>query len=110
MKMCGIKSIKTLALFLSLVGPVAASSWASTGPGGGRKPQEPPPQAFEACLDKSEGAKVELVSPRGDTMSAVCKALGDRLVAVPEGGGGTEENVAPPQGEPGQGNPPQGSQ
>jgi hypothetical protein len=83
---------KTMLFLLALPVLIPALARASYGADRGRRPPEPPPQAFEACLDKSEGAAVELVSPRGDTMKAVCKTLGSRLVAVPED--------PPPQGAP----------
>ena len=50
-------------------------------PPGGRRP---PQAAFDACKGKSEGAAVEISTPRG-TLKAICRSIGDELVAVPEG-------------------------
>jgi hypothetical protein len=44
----------------------------------------PPPEAYEACKDKSEGDSVGITTPRGDTLEAVCKKVDNRLVAEPE--------------------------
>jgi hypothetical protein len=49
--------------------------------GGDRRP---PPEAFEACADKSEGDSVTIETRRGDTLSATCQMIEDSLVAVPE--------------------------
>jgi hypothetical protein len=46
----------------------------------------PPPEAVEACKDKSEGTVVEITTPRGDTIKATCKQIDGQLVAVPESG------------------------
>ncbi len=43
----------------------------------------PPPEAYEACKEKSEGATVEMTTPRGDTIKATCKLINGQLVAVP---------------------------
>ena len=51
----------------------------------GRGPMGPPPEAYEACAGKSEGDTVEMKTPRGDTIKAVCRAIRGKLAAVPEG-------------------------
>ena len=48
----------------------------------------PPPEAFEACEDKSEGDTVSITTPHGDTIDATCKLMKEQLVAVPERGRG----------------------
>jgi hypothetical protein len=77
---------QVMVLILACVGLWPVSSGA-TFSAGERRPPEPPQQAIDACLDKSEGTTVEMTTPRGDTMKAVCRQMGTRLVAVPEGGG-----------------------
>jgi len=52
--------------------------------GGGGRRQGPPPEAYTACEGKSAGDKAEFVSPRGDTVTGVCKQNGDRLFLVPD--------------------------
>ena len=52
--------------------------------GRGQGERRPPPEAFEACVDKSEGDSVTIETRRGDTLSATCKMMNDSLVAVPE--------------------------
>ncbi len=47
--------------------------------------QGPPPEAIEACQDKSEGDVVSFSGRRGESVSATCQTIGDILVAVPEG-------------------------
>ena len=49
------------------------------------RPKGPPPEAIEACRDKSEGDSVSFESRRGDTVTGECKLIEDQLVAVPEG-------------------------
>lgn len=48
--------------------------------------RQPPPEAFEACEDKSEGDTVSITTPRGDTLDATCKLMKEQLIAVPEHG------------------------
>jgi len=91
MKIC---SKKMTILTLALVGLIPVSGWANFSADGTHSPPEPPQQAIDACLDKSEGTIVEMTTPRGGTMQAVCRQMGSRLVAVPEGGG------PPPSGGP----------
>ncbi len=50
----------------------------------GRRHHGPPPEAYTACEDKSEGDTAEFVSPRGDTVTGTCELEGDRLVLRPE--------------------------
>ena len=52
--------------------------------------QGPPPEAFQACSDKQVGDTVEFKGRRGENLSAVCREMNGKLVAVPEG--------APPEG------------
>jgi hypothetical protein len=80
-------SKKIMTLILALVGLLPVSGWANFSADGTHRPPEPPQQAIDACLDKSVGTVVEMTTPRGGTMQAVCRQMGSRLVAVPEGGG-----------------------
>lgn len=73
---------KIMTLLLATLVPL--SCWASTGPDGGRPPR-PPQEAFDACLKKSAGTAVEITTPEGETIKAVCRELGGELVAIPEG-------------------------
>ena len=86
MKICS----RTNTIILAILAMIPASSWSNFGADGDHRRPEPPQRAIDACLDKSEGASVEMADPQGDTMKAVCKKMGSQLVAVPEG---------PPPGE-----------
>ncbi|GFE62771.1 hypothetical protein [Geobacter sp. AOG2] len=82
----GIRDVKRLVIFgvASALAPVPV--WASLGTSGGGEPRKPPQAAFDICKDKSEGAAVEIVTPRGDTIKATCKKFKDgTLVAAPDG-------------------------
>ena len=94
MKAC---SRKTMVMILALVGLTPTFGWANREADGGRRP--PPQQAIDACKEKSEGTTVELTTPRGDTMKAVCKQIGAQLVAVPDRVGPGPGNGGPPKGE-----------
>jgi hypothetical protein len=95
------KKILLIAL-LAVAVAVPVSSRASYGTEGERRPPEPPQQAIDVCQGKTEGTKVEISAPDGGTVSMVCKQMGDRLVAVPEGSGPPPGNGEPPQqGKPG---------
>lgn len=65
------------------------------GRGGGKGPppmrdnsdgadEEPPAEAFAACVEKGIGDYVEFTNPQGETIKAVCEEYEDHLVAVPE--------------------------
>lgn len=77
--------------------PVAAG--ASNGPGGGRPPQGPPPEAYTACKEKTEGDSVTLTTPRGDTIKATCRTINGQLAAVPEEMRSGREGGNPPEGD-----------
>ena len=49
-----------------------------------------PPEAIEACKDKTEGDAVEFVTPRGDKVKAIC-----RMTALPETFAGDDERKGP---------------
>jgi len=95
-----------MVFILALVGLIPASGRASYG-ADERRPPEPPQQAIDACKDQSEGRTVEMATPRGDAMKAVCRQIGAQLVAVPEGGS-PSGNGGPPSGEPPAGGTPGG--
>ena len=48
-------------------------------------PPGPPPEAVAACKGKTEGAKVQFKGRHDDTVSGVCKKMGELLAAMPEG-------------------------
>ena len=58
------------------------------GQAGDRPPRRgPPPEAYEACADASEGDSCAVQTPRGDTMEGTCVADrrdADRLVCRPD--------------------------
>ncbi|NVN99973.1 MAG: hypothetical protein HXX17_11665 [Geobacteraceae bacterium] len=79
-------SIGLIVMFL--LGGVSA--WGAD-PERGRKP---PQEAFDACKGKSAGDTVSIITPRGDTLTAVCRQLDGQLVAMPD------KMPAPPSGTP----------
>lgn len=54
--------------------------------GSDRRPQGPPPEAIEACEDKSAGDSIEFIDRRGETQEATCEEKDGQLAAVPVGG------------------------
>ena len=52
--------------------------------GKGMRRHGPPPEAYAACAEKSEGDKAEFKSPHGDTVTGTCVEDGDRLVLRPD--------------------------
>ncbi|MFA4918795.1 MAG: hypothetical protein WC581_06030 [Thermodesulfovibrionales bacterium] len=78
--------INTAAGVLLLIGSASAAAWALDGPQDSGKRMGPPPEAIEACKDKSEGAAVEFTGPRGEKIKATCKQIEGQLAAVPDGG------------------------
>ncbi len=88
----------TACLLLLVMGslPAAADTASSTDSNRpqGRPPMGPPPEAIAACKGKSEGTSVQFTTPRGDTLTGVCKLINSTLAAVPEGG------MRGPQGKP----------
>lgn len=70
------QSALALAFFILFL---STQSFAQGRPGHGQPPQE----AIDACVDKSEGDSVSFETRRGDTMEGVCKVIDDTLVAVP---------------------------
>lgn len=75
-----------------LIVSASGAVMALDGPQGRKGHMGFPQEAIEACKGKSEGATVEITTPRGDKIKATCK-----LVAVPEGG--FRGPKAPPAGE-----------
>lgn len=76
------RSILSGLLLLALLPSVGL---AYGGSDNGQRPPEPPPEAYAACKGKQDGDKVMLKGPHGETMKAVCRVQGQRLVAVPAG-------------------------
>ncbi len=89
------KTIKNSALAL-LLGACVVTPFAGAQPGGGGGNGEhrgPPPEAYEACADKSAGDSCEMTGRRGDTLQGSCfvpKEEEGSLVCAPEGGPGGE--------------------
>lgn len=75
-----------------------ASVWASAGPMERTGRREPPQEAIDACKGKSEGASVEIVTPRGDTIEATCKQINGHLTALPDKGSPVPVSDGPPPG------------
>tara|TARA_R110002153_G_scaffold139860_4_gene290826 strand:- start:8661 stop:9026 length:366 start_codon:yes stop_codon:yes gene_type:complete len=82
----GVKNMQLSKLFfvasMLVIGSTGVHAQEGRGQGGGDR--RPPPEAFEACEDKSEGDSVTIETRRGDTLSATCEMMNDSLVAVPE--------------------------
>jgi hypothetical protein len=89
--------IRTAAGLLLLIGSASAGAWAMDGPPGQGSRMGPPPEAVEACEDKSEGSAVEFTGPRGEKIKATCKLIDGRLAAVPDDG--FRGQKPPPPGE-----------
>jgi hypothetical protein len=89
--------IGTTAVLILLLGiAMIIVVWAADGPQQGRSgPMGPPPEAVEACKDKSEGADVQFTGRRGDKVEASCKLMNGQMVAVPKGGFPNQGSMAP---------------
>lgn len=79
-----MKPIKHWMLAAALAGATLGAA-AQNGSRPDGPPPGPPPEAVAACKDKAEGARVEFKGRRGDTVSGVCKKIGEVLAAMPEG-------------------------
>ena len=82
-----MKIVKKPFIFAALLGIFAACglfNHESIAQERGNRRQGPPPEAYTACEDKSEGDAAEFVSPRGDTVTGTCEYEGDRLVLRPD--------------------------
>lgn len=79
-----MKPIKHWMLAAALAGGTLGAAAQNGAPPDG-PPPGPPPEAVAACKDKAEGAKVQFKGRRGDTVSGVCKKMGEVLAAMPEG-------------------------
>lgn len=75
------RMINIAAVILLFVGSVSVRAWSTEAPPEGGRHMA----AIAACTDKSEGARVEIMTPRGEAVNAVCRLIDGRLVAVPEG-------------------------
>jgi hypothetical protein len=95
MDRCTIAAMAALFALTAMVTATAGASFSIQGSLGSKKP---PPEAYEACKEKSDGATVEMTTPRGDTIRATCKLINGQLVAVPEGGPPGSGNGEPPKG------------
>lgn len=84
-----------LALSMVIFGPFVHLAVAQTGSSGstgqssdGAQPpasgHKPPPEAYKVCEGKTVGTSAHLVTPRGDTITGVCKELDGKMVLVPD--------------------------
>jgi len=80
------KKIRKTALITALAAMVPATGFAFGGYWGGEKPNGPPQGAIDACKNLSKGDLVQFTTPRGDTVSGICRDMRGGLVAVPEVG------------------------
>jgi len=80
------KTIGKTVLIMALAAMVPASGFAFGGQWEGKKPKGPPQEAIDACKDLSKGDRVQFTTPRGHTVSGICRDTRGGLVAVPEGG------------------------
>ena len=80
------ETIRKTALIMALAAMVPASGFAFGGHWDGKKPKGPPQEAIDACKDLAKGDLVQFTTPRGDTVSGICRDTRGVLVAVPEGG------------------------
>lgn len=79
-----MKVIKHWMLWAALAGSTLSASAQNNPPPDG-PPPGPQPEAVAACKDKAEGTKVQFKGHRGDSVSGVCKKMGDVMAAMPEG-------------------------
>ena len=79
------RTAKKSALILAIAAMVPYAGPADGADGGG-KPKGPPQEAVAACAGLNEGDTVQFTSPRGETVSGICREIRGGLVAVPEGG------------------------
>jgi hypothetical protein len=75
-----------ILVLITVLGVIHGVAWGESGEQE-RRPDRmgPPPEAIEACKNKSEGDSVSFTTPRGDNIKATCKKLNGQLAAVPEG-------------------------
>lgn len=79
-------TIRKTALIMALASMVPAAGFAFGGHWDGKKPKGPPQEAIDACKDLAKGDLVQFTTPRGNTVSGICRDMRGGLVAVPEGG------------------------
>ena len=79
--------VKEMALLLALLGLLQSPALANSGRGEREHPGHsgPPPEAIEACRDKSDGDTMEFTTPNGDRVSAYGKRFGGRIATTPKG-------------------------
>ena len=79
-------TIKKTAVILALAAMVPAAGLAFDGHWCGGRSKGPPQEAIAACADLNEGDTVQFTSPRGNTVTGICREVGGGLVAVPDKG------------------------
>ncbi|MEN6373901.1 MAG: hypothetical protein ABFD75_03845 [Smithella sp.] len=80
-----------LVIFLLAGGAFTVQAEEMNRPPKQERRMKPPPEAIAACKGKSEGTKVQFTTPRGDTLTGICKQFEGTLAAMPKHG-------APPPG------------
>ena len=79
-----MRFIKLWMLSAALAGCTLSASAQNSPPPDG-PPPGPPPEAVTACKGQAEGAKVQFKGRRDETVSGVCRKMGEVLAAMPEG-------------------------
>lgn len=82
------RSLLTYVAMAVLATVAAAAAPAFSQPQDRSAPPAPPPEAYAACKDKTEGASVTLTMPDGKSLTGTCRTMGGILVAMPAGGPG----------------------
>lgn len=80
-----MKSIQHGLLCAALAGAALSAAAQNDNQRPDGPPPGPPPEAVAACKGKAEGAKVQFTGHRGDTVTGVCKKMGEVIAAMPEG-------------------------
>jgi len=76
-----IKKLNIVFLLLAMAPNLALAAPESRQQSGVHK--KPPQEAIDACKGKSEGASVEIITPRGK-IKLTCRTLDGQLFGVPE--------------------------
>jgi len=80
-----IRCMTAMAAVVMVTALLHGRASGSYGPQGRADRGGPPPEAVDACRNKSAGDPVEFTAPDGSTIRATCRQINGRLVAAPEG-------------------------
>lgn len=83
MQRCRLNRETALCLLATLI-PIAAWGGSDSQQGSFER-RRPPREAFDACVNKSEGDTVTITTPQGSSIRATCRKFDGQLVAAPEG-------------------------